>query len=206
MRWSAETAGPARLSDRPLVLASASPRRRDLLALLGVDFAVVPANVDETAEPDEAASDLVTRLAGAKAAAVATSHPDAAVIAADTCIDVGGVVLGKPVDADDARRMLRSLAGRAHLVRTCVAVAVDGTVATTMTTTEVVFAALTDDDIAWYVDTGEPLDKAGGYALQGAGGVFVERVDGSVSGVLGLPLHETARLLRRRLALSGRGC
>jgi septum formation protein len=198
--------GLALLGDRPLVLASASPRRRELLALLGVEFSVVPSNVDETPAPGEAAAELVTRLAAAKGAAVAAVHPDAVVISADTCIDVGGIVLNKPLDADDARRMLRSLAGRTHLVHTGVAVSVDGTLETTMTTSEVVFATLTDDDIEWYVGTGEPLDKAGGYALQGAGGVFVERVDGSVSGVLGLPLHEIATLLGRRLALSARGC
>jgi septum formation protein len=194
------------LGDRSLVLASASPRRRELLALLGVDFTVVAPAIDETPRPDEAATDLVIRLAAEKGAAVAVLRPDAVVIAADTCIEVGGVVLGKPLDAADACRMLRLLAGRAHHVHTGVAVTVEGVQATTMTTTEVTVAALTDDDIDGYVRTGEPLDKAGGYALQGAGGVFVERVDGSVSGVLGLPLHETARLLERRLALSARGC
>jgi septum formation protein len=194
------------LGDRSLVLASGSPRRRELLALLGVDFTVVAPAIDEAPRPNEAAADLVIRLAAEKGAAVAVIRPDAVVIAADTCIEVGGVVLGKPLDAADARRMLRLLAGRSHLVHTGVAVTVDGAQATTMTTTEVTVAALTDADIDWYVGTGEPLDKAGGYALQGAGGVFVERVDGSVSGVLGLPLHDTARLLERRLALSARGC
>ena len=206
MRSAALTPGLALLGDRALVLASGSPRRRELLAVLGIDFSVLAPNVDESPRPGEVAADLVVRLAAAKGAAAAIIHPDAAVIAADTCIDVGGTVLGKPLDVDDARGMLRSLAGRAHLVHTGVAVAVDGTVATTMTTSEVVFATLTDDDIDWYVGTGEPFDKAGGYALQGAGGLFVERVEGSVSGVLGLPLHETAGLLERRLALSARGC
>jgi septum formation protein len=115
-------------------------------------------------------------------------------------------VLGKPVDAADACRMLRLLGGRTHLVHTGVAVTVDGAQATTMTTSAVTVAALTDGDIDWYVRTGEPLDKAGSYALQGVGGVFVERVDGSVSGVLGLPLHEAVRLLQRQLALSAPGC
>ncbi len=137
MRSRTLTHGLALLGDRSLVLASGSPRRRQLLALLGVDFTVVPPEIDETPGPDEAAADLVTRLAAEKGAAVAAVHPDAVVIAADTCIDVGGVVLGKPVDADDARRMLRLLGGRAHLVHTGVAVAVDGAVATTMTTSEV---------------------------------------------------------------------
>jgi septum formation protein len=194
------------LGDRALVLASGSPRRRELLALLDVDFTVVAPAIDETPRPEEAAANVVIRLAAEKGAAVAAIHPDAVVIAADTCIDVGGVVLGKPIDAADARRMLRLLGGRAHLVHTGVAVTVDGAQATTMTTSVVTVAALTEGDIDWYVGTGEPLDKAGSYALQGAGGVFVERVDGSVSGVLGLPLHETARLLERQLALSARGC
>jgi septum formation protein len=197
---------PVRLGDRLVVLASGSPRRRELLALLGIDFSVVAPEIDETRRPDETAADLVVRLAAEKCAVVAAAHPDAVVIAADTCIDVGGEVLGKPTDSDDACRMLRLLAGRTHFVHTGVAVAIDGTSATTVTTSEVAFAALSDEDVAWYVGTGEPLDKAGGYALQGVGGVFVARVNGSVSGVLGLPLHETARLLANRLALAGHGC
>jgi septum formation protein len=206
MRSRTLTQSLALLGDRALVLASASPRRRELLALLGVDFTVVAPAIDETPRPAEAAADLVVRLAAEKGAVVAAVHPDAAVIAADTCLDVGGAVVGKPVDAADAHRMLRLLGGRAHLVHTGVAVTVDGAQATTMTTSVVTVAALTDGDIDWYVGTGEPLDKAGGYALQGAGGLFVERVDGSVSGVLGLPLHETVRLLERQLALSAPGC
>ena len=116
-------------------------------------------------------------------------------IGADTVVDVDGEIFGKPVDADDARRMLRALSGRTHVVHTGVAVAADGEDACRTTSSEVTFAPLTDADIEWYLGTGEPFDKAGAYALQGAGGVFVTSVSGSVSGVLGLPLHETSALL-----------
>ena len=178
------------------MLASASPRRRELLALLGVEFTVVAPDLDETPLPGETPLDLVGRLAVAKAAAVAAAQPDAVVIGADTAVDVGGEIFGKPADAADARRMLRALSGRTHVVHTGVAVAADGEVATADTSSDVTFAALADADIEWYLATGEPFDKAGAYALQGAGGVFVTTVSGSVSGVLGLPLHETAALLR----------
>jgi septum formation protein len=178
------------------VLASGSPRRRELLALLGVEFTVVAPDVDETPRPGETPPDLVGRLAVAKAAAVAVRQPDAVVIGADTAVAVGDEIFGKPIDADDARRMLRALSGRTHVVHTGVAVAADGDVTTANTSSDVTFGPLSDADIEWYVGTGEPFDKAGAYALQGAGGVCVTTVSGSVSGVLGLPLHETAGLLR----------
>jgi septum formation protein len=178
------------------VLASGSPRRSELLALLGISFDVVVPDVDEIPLPGETSLDLVARLAAAKAIAIAADRPDAVVIGADTAVDVDGEILGKPEDADCARRMLRTLSGRTHVVNTGVALAVDGEVATARTSSDVTFGALSDADIGWYLGTGEPFDKAGGYALQGAGGVFVTTVSGSVSGVLGLPLHETADLLR----------
>jgi nucleoside triphosphate pyrophosphatase len=178
-----------------LVLASGSPRRRELLALLGRQFDVVVPDVDETPRPGEAATELVARLARTKALTGAAVHHDAVVIGADTSVEVDGAILGKPVDDVDARRMLRALSGRIHAVHTAVAVAADGGVVTATTTSDVTFAALSDADIAWYLATGEPFDKAGAYALQGAGGVFVTTVSGSVSGVLGLPLHETSALL-----------
>jgi septum formation protein len=179
-----------------LVLASGSPRRRELLTLLGLDFDVVVPDIDETPRPGEAALRLVDRLAREKASRVAAAHPDAVVIGADTAVEVSGEILGKPVDDVDARRMLHALSGRTHLVHTAVAVTAGGDPVTATTTSEVTFATLTDEGIEWYVATGEPFDKAGGYALQGAAGVFVTTVSGSVSGVLGLPLHETATLLR----------
>jgi septum formation protein len=178
-----------------LVLASGSPRRRELLTLLGVHFDVVVPDIDETPLPGEAPTQLVARLARAKALTVAAAQAGAIVIGADTAVEVAGEILGKPVDDVDARRMLRALSGRTHSVHTAVAVAADGDLVTATTSSDVTFTTLTDAAIEWYLGTGEPFDKAGGYALQGAGGVFVTTVCGSVSGVLGLPLHETAALL-----------
>jgi septum formation protein len=182
--------------NRPVVLASSSPRRRELLTLLGVAFDVVAPDLDETPLPGETPLELVIRLAAAKASAVADRCPGAVVIGADTAVDVAGEIYGKPIDPTDASRMLRALSGRTHVVHTGVAVAADGETSTANTSSEVAFASLTDEDIQWYLGTGEPFDKAGAYALQGAGGVFVQWVRGSVSGVLGLPLHETSGLLR----------
>ena len=179
------------LGGRRLVLASSSPRRCALLALLGLEFTVVAPDLDETPLPGETPLDLVGRLAVAKAAAVATATPGALVIGADTAVEVSGQILGKPTDAADARRMLRTLSGRTHVVHTGVAVVADDNVSMAVTSSDVAFTTLTEAAIEWYLGTGEPFDKAGAYALQGVGGVFVTAVSGSVSGVLGLPLHET---------------
>jgi septum formation protein len=182
------------VADLPgLVLASGSPRRRELLGQLGLSFAVVPPDVDETPRPGERPLDLVRRLARDKAAAV----DGAVVVAADTVVEVDGDVLGKPADPDDARRMLRRLSGRAHKVHTGVAVRAGDALAVDAVTTIVTFVPLQAAVVDWYVGTGEPLDKAGAYAIQGRGGVFVEHVRGSVSNVVGLPLTTVARLLTR---------
>ena len=170
-----------------LVLASNSPRRRDLLAHLGLYFDVRPADIDETPRPAEPPTDYVRRLSAEKAAAV-DAAPDELVIAADTTVVIDGLILGKPVDADDARRMLRLLSARTHDVLTGVTVRLGGDAITDAETTRVTFVDLTDELLEWYVDIGEPADKAGAYAIQGAGAVLVERVDGSVSNVIGLPL------------------
>lgn len=177
----------------PIVLASASPRRYALLEQLGLRFSVEAPDVDETPLLDEAPVPYVQRLAVAKAHAVhVPAHT--LVIAADTTVDLGGEILAKPVDADDARAMLRRLSARTHRVHTGVALRLgDRTVAETITSL-VTFTPLTAAMIEWYVGTGEPLDKAGAYAVQGAGGVFVQRVQGSVSNVVGLPLHAVVRL------------
>jgi nucleoside triphosphate pyrophosphatase len=175
------------------VLASGSPRRRELLGRLGLAFAVAVPHVDETPSPGERPVDLVRRLAVAKAAAVAGDP----VLAADTIVDVDGETLGKPGDADEARRMLRRLSGRSHRVHTAVAVRSGEQVEVDVVTTIVTFVALQPAVIEWYVATGEPLDKAGAYAVQGTGGVFVERIRGSVSNVVGLPLATVATLLER---------
>jgi septum formation protein len=169
-----------------------------LLTLLRIPFEVVVPDVDETPRADEVAVQLVQRLAREKALAVAVAHPGAVVVGADTAVEVDGEIFGKPHDYTDARRMLRALSGRTHRVHTGVAAVADSDLVASVTTSKVTFAVLSEADIEWYLATGEPFDKAGAYALQGAGGVFVTTVSGSVSGVLGLPLHETAALLKQR--------
>jgi septum formation protein len=180
------------------VLASGSPRRAELLARLGLSPAVRPTDVDETPRPSERADDLVVRLAAAKAAASAAlgDGRDEVVLAADTEVTLDGQVLGKPLDRDDAGRMLRQLAGRTHEVVTGIAVVRGPVSAVTRVSTQVTFRDLSDDEVAWYLATGEPDDKAGAYGLQGAGAVLVSRVDGSDTNVIGLPLAETVDLLR----------
>lgn len=189
-----------------LVLASGSPRRRELLGLLGLAFDVVPTDVDETMRPGEGPIDLVRRLAIDKLDAVeAIDGPDLVVLAADTTVDVAGEILGKPDDAADARRMLRSLAANRHLVHTAVAVRRDGLTLHDVVTTAVSMAAMTDAAIDWYLATGEPMDKAGAYAIQGAGGAFVAAIEGSASNVVGLPLTTVVELLGRHgVAVAGR--
>lgn len=192
-----------------LLLASSSPRRRELLAQIGVAFTVVPSRVDEDdltrrlgawgpASPEA----LVACLAAAKAREVASrpeTPPGALVLAADTVVVLDGEVLGKPVDEADARRMLGRLAGRVHRVVSGVAVvrARDGLLLADVEVTEVQMAPLDPDAIDRYVATGEPLDKAGSYAVQGLGSILVERVHGCYFNVVGLPLARTARLLER---------
>jgi len=178
-----------------LTLASQSPRRRELLAGLGIALEVRPAETDESVLPGEPPRAYVARVAREKARAV----PGEVVLAADTAVVLGEVILGKPCDGADAARMLRALSGTAHEVLTGVCVRRNGPGAPeereALVSTAVRFRALSEREIAWYVSTGEPLDKAGAYALQGAGGVLVEAVTGSVSGVVGLPLVESVALL-----------
>jgi septum formation protein len=187
-------------SNRPvLILASASPRRHELLRSAGLAFTVEVADVDEAEHPDEDATRYVERVALAKAEAIAGRRgtlDGCVVLAADTTVDVDGAILAKPVDDDDARRMLRLLSGRTHLVHTAVVCRHAGGVEAVMVTTGVTFAPLTDDDIDWYLALGEHLDKAGAYGMQGAAGGFVERIDGSPTNVIGLPLAQTVHLLR----------
>jgi septum formation protein len=188
-----------------LVLASGSPRRRELLALLGVPFDVIPVDLDESARPGESPHDLVRRLAIDKAGSVAVSDldvidggasADVVVLAADTTVEVAGEILGKPVDADDARRMLRSLSARTHQVHTAVVVRRGARTEHDIVTTFVTMSPMTEASIEWYLATGEPLDKAGAYAIQGAGGAFVTAIEGSASNVVGLPLTTVVELLR----------
>jgi len=179
-----------------LVLASASPRRQELLGRLGLTFEVVSAGVDEAVRPGEPPGEYVLRVARQKAAAVARSRPGALVLAADTAVVLDGAILGKPSGAEEARRMLRSLSGRRHSVLT--AVALEGAAQeAAVVETAVWFRPLAEAEIAWYASTSEPLDKAGSYALQGAGGMLVQRIEGSASSVVGLPLAETVGMLAR---------
>jgi septum formation protein len=186
----------------PLVLASGSPRRREFLAGAGLRFAVRPADIDETPLPDEAPANYVRRLSIEKVHASMASplaNPAEVVLAADTTVDVNGEIFEKPLDADDAYRMLRILSGRNHLVHTGVTVSVPIAGArrssTIIVTTEVTFAQLEDAAIDWYLTTGEAMDKAGAYGIQGAAGAFVAKINGSVTNVIGLPLAETLTLL-----------
>lgn len=181
-----------------VVLASGSPRRLMLLEQLGLDPEVVPADIDESPLASEDPVAYVRRLAREKAEAVGAS-PDALVIAADTTIDLDGEILAKPDDADDAKVMLRRQSGRTHRVHTGIAVRHRDVTHVDVVTTLVTMVPITDELLDWYVATGEPLDKAGAYALQGAGGVLVEKVNGSVSNVVGLPLAPIVALIRRCL-------
>jgi septum formation protein len=178
-----------------VILASASPRRRDLLEQMGVQPVVRPSDIDESVLPGEPAEDYVRRLSAAKAMAIAADPTDL-VIAADTTVDLDGRILGKPADADEARAMLRSLSARTHRVHTGVTLRLGDRTATDVTTTLVTFAPITDQALEWYLGTGESFDKAGGYAVQGQAAVFVASVKGSVSNVVGLPLTTVVALAR----------
>jgi septum formation protein len=175
------------------VLASASPRRRALLEQLGIPLRIDPAHLDENVRAGEPAERYVLRLAREKAQAVHVRHPDDTVLAADTSVVLDGAVLGKPTSADEALEMLRALSGRRHQVMTAVAVAGKGD---RLVIAAVTFAPADEAALRWYVATGEPMDKAGAYAVQGIGGFLVERIEGSHSAVVGLPLVETVALLR----------
>lgn len=180
-----------------LILASSSPRRRELLDSLGIRFEVVVPDIDEHRHPNEEPYDYVSRIARAKAEAAVS--PDAVVVAADTVVVIDGLVLGKPGHPEEAMSMLRRLGGTTHEVLSGVAVARTSDmvqVVTAVESTLVKFLPMTDEEIVDYVGTGEPMDKAGAYALGGLGAIFVEAVHGSPSSVIGLPLHTMARLLR----------
>jgi nucleoside triphosphate pyrophosphatase len=179
-----------------LVLASASPRRRHLLAILGLPFEVVVADIDETPRAGEAPDALASRLARTKAETIAASHPSAVVVAADTVVALGDRLLGKPGDAAEARLMLDALRGRDHRVLTGVALArASEIIWQGGTTTLVWMRAYTDDEIAWYVATGRPLDKAGAYAIQDPEFRPVAHIEGCYPNVVGLPLCEVKRAL-----------
>jgi septum formation protein len=179
-----------------VVLASASPRRRDLLNLIGIAHEVQPANIDETMRPREAPRRYAERLAREKASAIATRDPDLITIGADTVVVINRKVLGKPADADDAARMLRRLSGREHTVITAVAVSRGRKLRSAIEEVRVKFRRLRDDEIAAYIAMGEPMDKAGAYGIQGYGATIVERIEGDYFAVMGLPLVRLVGLMR----------
>jgi len=178
-----------------LVLASGSPRRRELLAALGLDFTVDVADVDETPQPGELPEALVCRLCRAKAAAVAERHPGKVVLAADTLVALDGALLGKPADALEAVAMLSSLRDRVHIVYTAVCVIHGAEIGTRLSTTGVTMRDFTDAEIERYVETGDPLDKAGAYGIQDPRFAPVAAWKGCFSAVMGLPLGLAAELL-----------
>jgi septum formation protein len=179
-----------------LILASASPRRAELLRSAGFEFDIEASNVDETPRDGEAPEGYTLRVAREKAEHVAQGHPsDAVVLAADTEVVAGGRILGKPGDREAARRMLRLLSGAEHAVLTAVVIVAGERVVEEVATTRVWFGELTDEEIEWYLASDEPMGKAGAYAIQGLGARFVERIEGSWSGVVGLPLATVHRLL-----------
>lgn len=180
-----------------IILASASPRRRELLELLNVRrLEIIPARAKEEPHPELSPAELVRELARAKAAEVAQGNPDAIVIGADTVVSVDGTVLGKPVDEKDAQRMLTLLSGRAHEVFTGVTVIKNGALQSFVERTVVRFRELSGEEIESYTATGEPLDKAGAYGIQGLASLFVEGIEGDFFNVMGLPLCRLGLILK----------
>jgi septum formation protein len=181
-------------SESPIILASGSPRRKRLLELIGLPIEIVPSGIDERPKDGEGPSDFALRAAREKALDVASRHHGRRVLGADTVVEIDGVILGKPAGAKGAREMLRSLSGREHLVHTGVALVVADGVRELVDTASVRFAALDDDIISWYVESGEPMDKAGAYAIQGIGGLLVVEIRGAPHTVVGLPIHRLPEL------------
>ncbi|MEP7341007.1 MAG: Maf family protein [Acidobacteriota bacterium] len=182
------------LKEKKLILASASPRRSELLRAAGIEFTVRVADIDESVLTGESPEEYVLRLAREKAQAVAQAGEW--VLGADTTVVVNGEIVAKPVDADDARRMLQMLSGQWHEVLTGVSLIGGGQVLSEVAVTRVKFAELTDAEIDWYVATGEPMDKAGAYGIQGYASRFVESIEGSYSNVVGLPVQMVYRMMR----------
>jgi septum formation protein len=180
-----------------VILASASPRRRELLTLIGIGHEVRPADIDESVLPGERPTEHAERLARTKASVIAAAFPAALVVGSDTIVVVDDDILGKPRDEPEAARMLRRLSGRRHTVYTAVAVARGARVESGVERVEVVFRSLGDDEIARYIATREPMDKAGAYGIQGFGATIVERIEGDYFAVMGLPLRRMVGLMER---------
>ncbi|HEX2721917.1 MAG TPA: Maf family protein [Gemmatimonadaceae bacterium] len=184
------------VSEMEVILASASPRRRQLLDLIGIRHAVRPADIDETYLQGEIPDRHAERLAREKAEAIAITAPDSLVISADTIVVIDDLVLGKPRDTEDAKRMLGLLSDRSHIVMTAVAVAYRGRTVSSVECVSVTFNPLDEKEIGKYVATGEPMDKAGAYGIQGYGATIVRRIDGDYFAVMGLSLVRLVALMR----------
>ena len=188
--------------NKTIYLASRSPRRAELLQQIGMDFTVLPSDIDESVLPDESPADYVLRLAKRKAEVcfeqlVRDGKPMLPVLAADTSVAVDGEIFGKPENDADAYRMLRLMSGREHQVYTGIAVATESGVNVALSTTKVQMADLSEETIHAYIASGEPRDKAGAYGIQGLAGVMIRHIEGSYSGVMGLPIYEAAQLLEQ---------
>jgi len=181
-----------------LILASSSPRRKELLTTLGVDFCAIPADIDESVHVGETPRDYVSRMAVEKAAAIARVQQSESyvILAADTTVVLAGEILGKPTSHGDAMAILSRLSGRHHSVITAVCLQTPTDLSQQLVETQVAFITLSAEDCEAYLSTDEPWDKAGAYAIQGLGGAFVQAIDGSYSNVVGLPLAQTWKLLR----------
>jgi septum formation protein len=184
------------ISDARVILASSSPRRRQLLDLIGINHEVIPADIDESVRTGELPEAYCERLARQKVSEVALSNRDAVIIGADTTVVIDDIILGKPQDVADAERMLGILSGRSHTVMTAVAAQWNGKLASSVEIVDVTFLPLGDDEIRRYVATGEPMDKAGAYGIQGYGATIVRRIDGDYFAVMGLSLVRVVALLR----------
>lgn len=184
---------------RRIILASQSPRRKALLEQIGLNFDVMVADVDESILSGEQVDAYIKRVAMLKAAAIARHHPDALIIAADTTVSVDQHILAKPLDQSDAYRMWHLLSDRCHQVKTTVIVCDSGKILHDTVTTIVCFKALTEQDMYDYWQSGEPQDKAGGYAIQGRAAAWIKRIEGSYSNVVGLPLYETLQLIEHTI-------
>ncbi|MBU4372724.1 MAG: septum formation inhibitor Maf [Proteobacteria bacterium] len=187
-----------------LILASASPRRIELLKVMGLDFDIMPGNIDETFRPAETPREHVLRLSEEKALSVALSHPDGWILGADTIVVVAGEILGKPRSPEEATKMLEKLSDRAHEVFTgfCIIRQDRRIRIREVVESTVLFRKIAPDEMAWYTATAEPYDKAGAYAVQGMGGCFIREIRGSCTNVVGLPLCEVIDALKRVAAIS----
>lgn len=179
-----------------IILASKSPRRKQLLSMMGLEFAVQTADIDETMDKSQTPAHEVAAVSARKAAKIAALHADNVIVSADTIVVIDGKILGKPKDTQDAARMLQLLSGRTHTVYTGLTVFANGESRTQVVSTAVTFRDLTDAEIAAYIETGEPMDKAGAYGIQGYGSMFVSHLDGDYFCVMGLPVCTLAGMLR----------